>query len=167
MTDYREHMKTTDTFVVSVFDGKGLPGAPEGWFVFPEIVARDSGILSRSNFETALSELGGEGKNVEVHRFGHWGPGWFKVILINPCATDVLDKAVDLIAALKDYPVLCDEHYSDMELEAVEQYWDSMGISERIGYCEGCGMSPFAARHGLERLYSTPLYGALSECIRL
>jgi len=87
------------------------------FFVFPVSRTRDSDLLTESNFDAALKALGGESKSVQVHRFGHWGPGWFEIILISPRATKKLAIAEELICSLSDYPVLDEEDNSRREYE--------------------------------------------------
>ena len=86
-------MESYGEFRPTAFDPKGL-GLQEqqDWMVLPTYQTRDSEHLTKSNFEAALEMLGGEGDDVEVHRFGHWGPGWFEIIIVRP-GTDALVKA--------------------------------------------------------------------------
>jgi len=86
---------------------------------------RGSEALERSNFETALKELGGESDTVQVHRFGHWAVGWHELILIDPQDTAAVKTAEDIEAALQDYPVLDDAHLSELELEEFHENWDN------------------------------------------
>ena len=75
-------------------------------------VLRDSGVLTESNVACALTALGGESDTVQVHRFGHWGPGWFEIILIDPSDEVRVREAEAIEAALADYPVLDDEDWT-------------------------------------------------------
>lgn len=77
---------------------------------------RDSGPYERANFQAALESLGGEGDNVQVHRFGHWACGWFEIIVVKP-NTPEWDIAKALEARLEDYPLLDEELESDLEYE--------------------------------------------------
>lgn len=43
---------------------------------------RDSGCLERSNFAVALEQLGGEGENVTIERYGHWACGWWEALAV-------------------------------------------------------------------------------------
>lgn len=83
---------------------------------------RDSDILEESNFEATLERLGGESKNVEVHRFGHWGCGWFELITVNPKATAKLRIAYEIKAALESYPVLDESDFCEREHEQSLDY---------------------------------------------
>src|SRR5262245_4928699 len=67
------------------FDRRGLnlPDQQQ-WLLAPCSRNRDSSLLEQSNFDVCLKALGGESETVEVHRFGHWGCGWFELILVAP-----------------------------------------------------------------------------------
>lgn len=113
-------------FQPTQFDCRGL-GLPrrQDWLVLEGVVqTRDSGPLAESNFAVALESLGGEGRNVEVHRFNHWGPGWFEIILIRPGSPQVA-IAEDIERSLADYPLLDDEDHNRRELEAYYESWDN------------------------------------------
>lgn len=75
----------------------------ENWIVAPVSRNRDSGPLDESNFASALELLGGESESCEVHRFGHWGPGWYEIIIVHPSRAREID---DLESSLESYPVL-------------------------------------------------------------
>lgn len=69
MRTYSSHRPTTFDSHIELEDR-------EDWFLAPVSLTRDSGPLEESNFAVVLADLGGESDDVEVHRFGHWGPGW-------------------------------------------------------------------------------------------
>lgn len=124
-------MKKYSEFAPTGFDCRGL-GLPDqqNWLVAPVSRTRDSGPLDESNFECALAQLGGESEDVQIHRFSHWGPCWFEIILINPERRDLVSKAEEIEASLEDYPVLDDEDHSRREWEAYEESWDAWGRDE-------------------------------------
>jgi hypothetical protein len=128
MITYSEFRPTPfDTF------GSFLPDL-QSWFVAPVSRNRDSGPLDESNFSVALKMLGGESDTVEVQRFGHWGPGWFEIILVAPNST-AFKEAESMEASLADYPVLDDMDYSEREQEAANQTWKQCyRDKERIAY---------------------------------
>ena len=109
-------MQTYSQFQPTGFDHKGafLPDQQD-WLVVPVSQTRDSGPLAQSNFAIALEMLGGKSETVEVHRFGHWGPGWFEIILVNPDDKERVKIANEIEASLENYPVLSDEDYSRRE----------------------------------------------------
>jgi hypothetical protein len=98
------------------------------WRVLPVMQTRDSGPLELSNFAAALEALGGEGPAVEVHRFGHWGPGWYEIIIVDPEDETVVEVAGGIACRLKDYPLLDEEDCSRREYEAaLKQIEDQAG----------------------------------------
>jgi hypothetical protein len=92
------------------------------WVVVPVGRNRNSEILQESNFDVALERLGGESKNVEIHRFGHWGCGWFELILVNPKSKKHVKIALEIKNDLDDYPVLDDSDFSEREREYQSNY---------------------------------------------
>lgn len=130
-------------FAPTSFDPKGsfLHGQDEehpdrgDWFVVPVSRNRDSEILEESNFDAALKILGGESATVEVHRFGHWGPGWFEIILVHPDREKDVQEIQD---GLEDYPVLDEDGYSEREHEEnLEAIRDRLGRYVPSGFPEG------------------------------
>lgn len=95
------------------------------WYVMPVSQTRDSGVLDTSNFQEFLRGLGGESETVEVHRFGHWGPGWFEIIIVNPSDEKAVKAAEDMVECLQDYPVLNEEDFSRREWEEFGESWDN------------------------------------------
>ena len=112
MQQYKEFQPTCFDF-----RGIGLEDRQD-WYVAPVSQTRDSEALELSNFAVVLKSLeeADTGEDVEVHRFGHWGPGWFEIILVRP-DTPAYKEAQDWEAALADYPVADDMHYSELECE--------------------------------------------------
>ncbi len=117
----------------------------EDWLIGPCSHNRDSDMLTKSNWVSMIKELGGESETVEIHRFGHWGNGWFEIVLIQP-GSEAEKKALEIESALADYSVLDDSHYSEMEAEAISEYWNYMSLKEKIDVCKKNRVSIFAAR---------------------
>ena len=86
---------------------------------------RDSEALERSNFKSALAELGGEKDGVIVARFNHWAVGWVETIMVHKDAKDKVAILQDIENRMADYPVLDEEDYSDIEMEEYRQDYDS------------------------------------------
>lgn len=131
------------------FDSRGL-GLPDRqtWKVLPVTQTRDSGPLARSNFRTAVASLrtaDPSGDGYEVHRFGHWGPGWVEIVLIDPDGP-AATEAAEIVASLESYPVLSDEDYSELLSETAWDAWQNMGTRDRIRACARYRVSIFAAR---------------------
>ncbi len=96
--------------------------------------SRDSNCLTESNWETALSELGGESDTVEIHRFGHWACGWWEALCV---AQGSKHETIgqDIVNRLDSYPVLDDDDLSEREiLEANEVWANCYTWKERLDY---------------------------------
>jgi len=112
------------------FDPSGLGlDDRQTWLVLPVIRTRDSGPLEESNFDAAVKSLGGESETLEIHRFGHWGPGWFEIAIIDPSRAA---EGEQIESALADYPVLDDSDLSEREYEAAQESWDCWGAREFV-----------------------------------
>jgi len=107
---------------------------------------RESDIITETNFEVALLELGGESETVEVIREGHWAVGWVEWIAIHESDRVALENADKMAAALADYPVLDDEAVSEAEINAASEYWERESLAGRIQICRDALVSIFAAR---------------------
>lgn len=107
---------------------------------------RDSDSLSRSNFECGLAAIGGESDTVQIVRESHWAVGWVEWIAIHESDESALEEADRIAAALFDYPVVDESHWSELEWEETTGFWESMSVRERADYCKSAGVSIFAAR---------------------
>lgn len=126
MKEYREFRPTQ-------FDPRGLClDNRQHWLVAPVMQTRDSLAIDLSNFRSTLRELGGESNTVEVHRFGHWGPGWFEIILIDPADEEKVRIATEIENALADYPVVDESDWSELEYELKSEYWASLRVQDRL-----------------------------------
>ena len=107
---------------------------PEDHLLVVMTRSRDSETLTESNWICALEELGGEGEHVEIHRFGHWACGWWEALCIHK-GSDKESTAQEMVDALESYPVLNEEHFSEMEMEEANRTWqDCYNDSERLFY---------------------------------
>lgn len=79
---------------------------------------RDSDALERSNWAVVYADLHDRfGSDVDEVSFGHWAVGWVAELAWNAGNAE-LSEAVDRwFAALSDYPVADDEHFSELEWE--------------------------------------------------
>jgi hypothetical protein len=101
--------------------------------------SRDSDALERSNFICMLGALGGESDVVTIVREGHFLVGWVEWIAIEADGTPESDKALaiadEIMAALSDYPVINDDHYSETESEEANEVWQNCyNWQDRIAY---------------------------------
>jgi len=106
---------------------------------------RDSDSLTRSNFICALKALGGESDDVQIHRFGHWACGWYEIIIVKH-GTKAFEIAEQIEKDLEGYPVVNEEHFSDLEFDEACQAWKDADFRDRIYQCQSFGVSIFAAR---------------------
>jgi hypothetical protein len=90
--------------------------------------------------------LGDESETVEVHRFGHWGPGWFEIIIVDPSDSERVEIATDIENRLEDYPILDETDFSEREWNEKQEYWDNCSMWDRIELCVKAGESIFASR---------------------
>ncbi len=131
------------------FDTKGLGLEDRSdWLVCPVLQTRDSDCLARSNFavvEADLDRVDPEGEDHELHRFGHWGPGWIEILIVRP-GTECHRTAQGWVAALAGYPVASDEHFSALEWDEACEAWENTSLRERIRLLADEGQSIFAAR---------------------
>ena len=165
-------MQTYAEYRPTGFDRRGLNARNMGpdededrsaWLVLPVVQTRDSGPLDRSNFRSAVRELGGEGEDVEVHRFGHWGPGWFEIVIVRP-DTAAASTAEEIAGALEDYPIVDEDDHSALECETACEVWRGFSIRDRVVYCQRYGANIFAARRDeLPEDETGELIGALAE----
>lgn len=97
--------------------------------------SRDSDALERSNFFCMLRELGGETETVQVVRESHWAVGWVEWIAIHQDDEKALQVADAIKGKLKDYPVVDESHWSEVEQEDANLTWkDCYGVAARIAY---------------------------------
>lgn len=127
-------MKRYSEFKPTRFDSHIRLDSLEDWLVVPCARNRDSECADESNFAVALEMLGGEGDNVEVHRFGHWANGWFELILVRP-GSAAEKVAAEIEESLENYPLLSDDDYSERERVRADEVWESCyRIKDRIAY---------------------------------
>jgi len=107
---------------------------------------RDSDALTRSNFTRALELIGGESETVAVVREGHSACGWIEWIAIHQDDETALRIADEIARKLDGYPVVDEDHWSELEYTEACDYWERMTVRERAEYCDEAGISIFAAR---------------------
>ena len=104
------------------------------WYVFLG-QHRDSDTLTRSNFTCGLAAIGGVSDTVRVVNEGHWAVGWVEWIAIHKADTKALEAADKIEAALSDYPVVNEDHWSELEHEEAQGFWSNcFDDRERLDY---------------------------------
>ena len=101
-----------------------------GWLVAPCTRNRDSNTLDESNFivlekrlDAIVAECGDQDfidDRYTIVRENHWACGWVEWIAIRPIEGCEISSALVACAdkarlQMEDYPVLDEEHYSDLE----------------------------------------------------
>jgi hypothetical protein len=94
--------------------------------------SRDSDALERSNFACMLRVIGGESDTVTVVRESHWAVGWVEWIAIHQDDEKALRLADGIKAQLEDYPVIDEDHWSELEWSEAAEYWDGLSPRERV-----------------------------------
>ncbi len=126
------------------FDTKGLGlNDRQDWLVGPVATNRDAGVLQRSNWEVVTGELAKvdpEGKEHEIHRFGHWANGWFEILLVKP-GSKAHECAAEWACSLSEYPVASEEHFGNLEHEETIAVWAGMTSAERVRQLKDAGLS--------------------------
>lgn len=137
---------------------------PVGDYVIA-IQYRDCEVLHQSNYqclfkllEEKAEELGclegginGEGDEENMvydFRAKHWAVGWVETLLICQNAPqELLDYALEQLTSLEDYPVVDEEHFSEMEYEKMQSNWDWLDLADKVDICRKSGVSIFSARN--------------------
>ena len=133
--------------------------SPNGDYVLGD-QTRDCDALTRSNYICTLELLNkGSAKHADpvdgepwVYDFrqGHWACGWVETIIVRQDAPKaIIELAEEIVCALADYPVLNDDHHSELEESESQDFWESSSISDRIYYIKESGVNDlniFAAR---------------------
>jgi hypothetical protein len=97
--------------------------------------SRDADALTRSNFESALREIGGETDTVQVIEENHWAVGWVSWIGIHESDVRALRTADAIAEALEDYPVVDEEDFARVEMEEADEVWrNCYRLQERVAY---------------------------------
>lgn len=142
-TTYAEFRPTAFDRHINIDDGDE---SREHWYVAPVSQTRDSGALDRVNFAAAVRILGGESETVEVHRFGHWGPGWFEILIVNPADETAVKALQELASRLEDYPVLDEDELSRVEYDEACSGWRDWGASDLCdAICEAFEIGKYSA----------------------
>ena len=128
----------------------------EGYYILAG-TNRDSGCLNRSNFQVITERLKVENLDIidltdnpsPVNvRHTHWACGWIELILIHKDDKESMKIANEIEENLDNYPVLDEDHFSEMEWTELREYWDNLPTSERVELCQKYDLNIFGARPG-------------------
>ena len=119
---------------------------------------RDSDALTRSNWEVARQSFNVEPfdnretgyadrPTVYDWRAGHFLVGWVEYLMVRADADDdTLARAAEIVGKLEDYPILSEDHFSELEWGEACDAWTHLDLAGRIEILRGSGVSIFAAR---------------------
>ena len=119
---------------------------------------RESDTVDRSNWDVACESLKAEawdsrdmeGRPMAYHfRAGHPLVGWVEYLLVRADAPDdLLTAAGEIVRRLSEYPILSDEHHSELEWNEICDYWHGLSVRNRLIVIRKSGskVSIFAAR---------------------
>lgn len=120
---------------------------------------RDSELIDESNWECACKSLGAEDHDsgefesrppVYTFRASHWAVGWIEYLLVRPDAPEAtLKEAGEIVCSLADYPVLNEDHWTQLESEVANETWKNFSVRDRAELLKRVGsksISIFAAR---------------------
>lgn len=147
MTYQPEHLETYDGFKPTGFDSH-ICSELDSFYIAPVSISRDASTLAQCNWDVVTEDILNRARHdeTEIHRFGHWGCGWFEMLLIHPSDIDALKCADEWACSLEQYPIADEDKLSEREYEAACDYWERMSLSDRIDVCNRYDVSIFAAR---------------------
>jgi len=147
-SDFSDFLNTYDGHRPTPWDGH-VCSELDAFYMAPISQNRDSDCLTRSNWIVGTEEIlkASQHEETEVHRFGHWACGWYEMLLIHPADLPALRVAAAMAADLENYPVLSDEHLTELEYEEAAEYWQRCSVSDRVEILQRFGGNIFQARH--------------------
>lgn len=82
-----------------------------------------------------------------IFRASHPLVGWVEYLLIRADApAELIKLGHDMSEKLEAYPILDDDHHSELETDQIYTWWAGESLSYRIQLCAEAGDSIFAAR---------------------
>jgi hypothetical protein len=105
----------------------------ENWHIMPISINRDTECcVTLSNWQVCQDMMNKANIEYELHNFGHWACGWFEILIVHPDSQDFVEEIENL---LDQYPILNDDHHSNMEIEKEDQSWSEYGFRDFLsGY---------------------------------
>ena len=121
---------------------------PDSYFGFNPVgdymvysTTRDSTILDESNFDLIMKELKALSKTLETDddepfvydwQASHWACGHVVYLMLRKDSPIALKElAESILKGLADYPVYCEDDYSQRQWDACQKYWEELSDSER------------------------------------
>lgn len=130
-----EHLERWSTDGPTAFDSAANYGGDDmgATYVAPVSINRDTAdALTLSNWRVVTDDLEPLCEHDEsgIHRFGHWGCGWYELFLIHESDVKALEAADAWAASLADYCVADEGALSEVEHEAECEAWDNWAASD-------------------------------------
>lgn len=94
---------------------------------------RDSGLVEKSNFQSALKALNGESDTVKIIRSSHWAVGWIEMILIHESDKESVDKDNEIEKSLESYPILDEDIFGELVTEKETEMHDQIKYDAEHG----------------------------------
>ena len=76
-----------------------------------------------------------------IIRDSHWAVGWVETLYIHQDAKDIVAWAEAVEKRLDNYPLYNEDHYSEMEWEQKQGYWEDCDAEERVALMKKAGLS--------------------------
>jgi hypothetical protein len=120
---------------------------------------RDFDILSRCNWQVAtetletlatqLDAFDSEGDSfLQIAHDSHWAVGWCDTLLVHKDSpAELITEAERIVSDLREYPILDENFFCEMEETEANETWNFISLRERIELCAEAGISIFHARH--------------------
>lgn len=125
---------------LSLLPGISLDHPQATWEIGPVGHHRDSDLVEESNWDSMLASYAAadpDGKDYEVHRFGHFAVGWIEEVAYRP-GSKVSEVAATLRDCLKGHPILDEEALGRAEMEAVQENWHSVADELKASVLKVC-----------------------------
>ena len=121
---------------------------PGAWGFSPIGTHRDADTLTRSNWEVITRDLLERFPDAfEVYHTSHWAVGWYDHLAVDTSNETAMLALAEWCAALADYPVANENHWSELEFNEACGYWASMSVADHVdALSHASGVSVFAAR---------------------
>lgn len=88
------------------------------------------GLVTRSNY-LVIEQMAEEDEDLaDFLVFTYGGYGTYGVFIRLDLDDEVPDELIDVVSALSDYPLLDDDHHSNLEIEAEDEAWSDWGRSD-------------------------------------
>lgn len=146
--DVMDEMKTYATWTPTPMDhSMGTFAEEHDWIVGPISITRDTPAWSvdASNWRVVLAQL----ENLDPETWctkthGHWGPGWYQIILAQP-GTEAHQVLAEAKVTLSDNVLLDDDEYFHTRRIHKTEQWENASYEDRVEWLEKARMSTLHA----------------------